>query len=841
MAGRMAWREGRANPTKFAVAIISMAIGVGGMYAVNALTTGFSEHLAENARHWIAADITVLLRNSPTPEQLDALNKLDTNLRSTVLTETATTVSSDQAPDPVLVYLRVLDLKAYPFYGKLELKQADSAAEKLDADSVLVSEAALEALQVRPGDRIRVHSTEFRIAGVIQSEPGLSATVSTILPHIILSTEGLNRTAILRFGGSAFYQLLLKVPSGADGLALCARIETLFPESEVLHYTTAARLVGGQLDQVTDALNVLSIIFLAFGALGVAVAAYLHVLQRFESIAILRALGATAPQVLNIYLIQVIVLAFAASLFGIAIGRIAEGAGTAVAARYLDIRIQAEPRIGIMLQDILLATLAAGAATWLPLSKIRSIPASLLLRRDAEERQELAWSFLQGSQWGAGVVAAGLGLIVLLLIRFHAPWEMRLYFGAGLGASIAALFAVTRGAIAALHWAVRSAPVRLPFVIRHSARNLFRFRRQAQVVMLALASGAALGIVTFLLQKQVVTQLLDTSPIPGANLLFLNASPLQRQQLKDVLLDEKNIEVHPEWMPITWFTLVKAGGLSLAQLRAAHPLTWIQKTWLASCADSLPNSAQVVNGRWWPGDSTTSAAVEESTAQRLGLKVGSTLEFLRDTGPTQVRVTAILHVPPVQRMWNSIILGCSAFEKQDSAYYYGGMALKPSDLQRVRGAIRNRIPDLLTADASDLVRWSAHIGTESADAVRFCGILVLIAALCLLLGVTRALRFFRIHEVAVLRAIGARPRTVLAALVLEYAALGGLAGLIGVSLGSGATIAVLFFITGSLRWTFNTAGAVVLIIATAVIAGGVGLCGSRTLLDAPPLEVLRRR
>jgi putative ABC transport system permease protein len=97
------------------------------------------------------------------------------------------------------------------------------------------------------------------------------------------------------------------------------------------------------------------------------------------------------------------------------------------------------------------------------------------------------------------------------------------------------------------------------------------------------------------------------------------------------------------------------------------------------------------------------------------------------------------------------------------------------------------------------------------------------------------------HEVAVLRAIGARPRTVLAAVVLEYASLGGLAGLIGVSLGTGVTTAVLFFVTGSMSWTFHPAGAVALIAATALIAGGVGLGGSRSLLDAPPLEMLRRR
>jgi putative ABC transport system permease protein len=199
-----------------------------------------------------------------------------------------------------------------------------------------------------------------------------------------------------------------------------------------------------------------------------------------------------------------------------------------------------------------------------------------------------------------------------------------------------------------------------------------------------------------------------------------------------------------------------------------------------------------------------------------------------------------MHVPPVQQTWYGIVLDCSSFGKLEQ-FYYGGIAVEPADLERVRRLIQSRIPELVTADESDLVRWTEHIGTETAQAVSFCAMLVLAAAMFLLLSVTRALRFFRIQEVAVLRALGARPRTVLAAILLEYGALGGLAGLIGVVLGAGATTAVLSFVTGNIGWTFDAPGALVIIIATALIAAGVGLFGSRTLLDAPPLETLRRQ
>jgi putative ABC transport system permease protein len=842
MAARMAWRESRSNPAKFAVAVISMTIGVGGMYAVSALTAGFSNHLEETAREWMAADIAVHDARPPTTEQMEAISRLDSRLRWTLFVEAATTVTSDQSPDPVVVDLRVLDLNTYPFYGKLEVRHVDPASPKLDASSVWVSEATLESLQVRPGDRIRVHTTDFRIAGVIQSEPGLASVASSVLPHIVLSPEGLNRTTILRFGSTESYQLLLKAPPGIDSLALCPRLEALFPYAEVLHYTTAAHLVGENIDQVMAALKILSVLFLTFGALGVAVATYLHVLQRFETIAILRSLGATAPQVLHIYLIQVLFLALAASFFGIAAGRVTEGAIAALSMRYVSIPLQTGLRLNIAMQDIGLALLAAGAAAWLPLSRIRRVPAAILLRRDAGERQEWAWSLLQGSQWAAGALTVGSVLAVLLLIRLDVPWQTRLYVGAGLGAAIAALFAVARGTIAAFHRVIRSAGVRLPFLVRQSAGNLYRYRRQALVVMLTLASGAALGIVTFLIKRQVGEHVIDTSPLHATNLLLIAVSPAQRQQLLQLLRDQPDIKTQPQWTPMTWLTLVKAGGLDLEQLRAAHPRTWLQKNWFTTCADSAPNSIQLISGQWWAQDPSTVAAMalEENTAERLGLRVGSTLEILRNGSPMEVRVRAIMRVPPLQKLWYSMIMNCSTFGEQDRMYY-GGIHLEPAVLERVRRLLRRRMPELITADATLVVRVSERIEAETAQAVSFCAILVLAAAMFLLLSVTRALRFFRIHEVAVLRALGARPRTVLAAILLEYVALGGLAGLIGVVLGSGATTAVLSFVTGNIGWTFDAPGALIIIIATALIAGGVGLFGSRTLLDAPPLETLRRQ
>lgn len=832
----MGLREARANQASFLVAWVAMTIGVAGAYALSVISSGFSNRLTETTRQWIAADIDVFLRQSPTPEQLQAVSKLDSPLRWTLLTETGATVSSSQVPDPIPVYVRVLDLNSYPFYGDLNIKLAGTASRELDPFSVFVSKAALKALQVRTGEQIRIHSTEYRIAGVIESEPALAASVSSVFPHMILSPAGFGRTGILRFGGIAFYQLLFKMPQHADAFALCHRLEVLFPEGEVLHYTTVARILGGITDEIKPTLNVLSIVFLTFAVLGVFVASYLHLLRRFEAIAILRSLGATTQQVRRIYSIQILLVAIAATGTGIIIGQAVAEACAFAARHYLGIQIHSQPKFPLVMANIASALLAAGAAAWLPLSRIRVIPAALLLRRDTAERQELAWSVLQKSRWGAALLIAAVAIIISIVIGLDEPWRIRLYFAATVVAGVGAVFILMRAVIAGFCFVFRSAAAGLPFLIQYGVRNLQRYRRQVHAIALVLACGAALAEITSILQQQMLGQLLQASPVPITSLVFLNASTLERQQLTTLFQDAAG--VRPRWFPLAWLHLVKAGGMNIEQLRAFNPHFWVQKTWVATCADSAPRSSQLVAGHWWnPGSSAPKVALEQTTSDRLGLRVGSTVEFSSDGPPTASQVAAIFRLPPLQQLWDSVVFNCSTFQRDP--VYYGSVGLPPVDVPRALLLIQQRVPGVLAIDATAVLKFGEHIAAQSAQAIRFCAIFVFAAGSCLLLGITRALRFFRMHEVAVLRAVGARPRTLLAAVLIEYATLGGLSGIVGVCFGSGASTAALFLITGTLRVTFNPLGALISVFTTAAIAGAMGLWGLRELFYVPPLEVLR--
>jgi putative ABC transport system permease protein len=141
------------------------------------------------------------------------------------------------------------------------------------------------------------------------------------------------------------------------------------------------------------------------------------------------------------------------------------------------------------------------------------------------------------------------------------------------------------------------------------------------------------------------------------------------------------------------------------------------------------------------------------------------------------------------------------------------------DVSRVQEAIESVL---------DLVRRAlAFLGGFAAVA----GVVVLIATL----ATSRAQRK---REGALLRTLGARRRQVRTVLIAEYATLGTLATLAGITLGGLAAAVLLpavFEVPYVPAWgTLATVWGVVTVLTVTI-----GLAGSRDLLDRPPLPALR--
>jgi putative ABC transport system permease protein len=146
-------------------------------------------------------------------------------------------------------------------------------------------------------------------------------------------------------------------------------------------------------------------------------------------------------------------------------------------------------------------------------------------------------------------------------------------------------------------------------------------------------------------------------------------------------------------------------------------------------------------------------------------------------------------------------------------------------------------PNLLVIDVEAVIIQVQKVIEQVTKAVEFVFLFTLLAGLVVLYAAIISTQDERIYEAAIFRILGAKRRQLISAWVVEFAILGGIAGLFA-AMGANALGYVIGKYTLNLAYTFNLwiwfIGVFVGIIG-AMIAG---LMGTRGALSSPPILVL---
>jgi predicted lysophospholipase L1 biosynthesis ABC-type transport system permease subunit len=357
---------------------------------------------------------------------------------------------------------------------------------------------------------------------------------------------------------------------------------------------------------------------------------------------------------------------------------------------------------------------------------------------------------------------------------------------------------------------------RFPLFFRLGARNLFRPGQHSAAIVFALAAGVTMLSATYIGQRQISQTIAQSLPAQGSNLYLLGASQSQLERARTWLAQQPDVEGAPQAFPMLWLRLSRVNEVAF-DARA----TALGKMWLATCADDIPEGAVALPG----------------ARQALQPNPGDLLEFVGKGKTLRGRVAAqprdfLDQVIPVATF------PCSQFEDL-AVFYQAAVRVHPGREIAVRRALAAHFPDLPTlsrTEFTNLVRGIADQATAMAQLVSW-GVLGIGIAMQILL-VTAAKRL-RLEEIAIAKALGARPGFLARVISVEYGLLGLGAGLIG-SL-SGAVLASLILTAIQHRTTivFDMRTVVVATVFTAALAAAVGWLTTAGLSRFKPLEILR--
>ena len=806
------------------VLLAAVALAVGALTAVGFLTDRIGKAVARQANEVLAADLR-LRSQEPIPEIWHAkaaaykLRTAETNTFPSVVfsgdLSALATIKAVSETYPLRGNVRVADT----LFGEQRVVSGIPPRGEIWADGALLARVDADV-----GDRLTVGELNLLVTAVLTYRPDQSIGFASLAPSLLMNIGDIPDSGLINVGSRVGYALLV-AGDDKDVDAFNEAIQDDLPESlRATNREESSDRANNAADRAQRFLSLTAVISLLLSAVAIAMSARRFAHRRMDTVALMKSLGATQRFVIAVAVLQLLLL----GLGGVVVGSVIGYAAEEVLSWLLSDLIASDlPGVGPMP-----VVLACGSALVLlvgfalpSLIQLRNTPPLRVLRHDAMPPAP------------SRVLVAGLSLaaVAALLYRAVGDAKMLVILLGGIVIIAAALYVVGRGLVATMG-RFRSG---VGVAWRYGLANVARRGRDSAVQVVAFG----LGLTVLLLLTIVRTDLLEgwrqTLDENAPNHFMINIQPHEIDSVAEIYR-VAGIDV-PEFVPLVRARMSTINGESVKEREYPTP----DGQWMAnreanlSFASTLSSSNEIVAGQWWPAnyEGPPLVSVEEEAATDTGLVIGDRMTFVIAGQELEVTVASIRKVN-----WDSfqpnffMVFSPGALDGMPTTYISSlriEREQQPVLVQLVRAH-----PSISVIDLDSILQQVRGIIEKASLAVQAVFVFTLAAGIAVLFAAVQSTIDERRFESAMLRALGARKRTVFAGVMAEFAALGVAAGVLAAAGASilAAIVAVQLF---ELPYEFNPLLWAVGVAAGVTIVCASGFVAARGAINAPPVEVLR--
>jgi len=822
---RMLLRDLRAG--ELTVLAVALVLAVAALTGVGFLADRVERAVESEAHQLLGGDL-LLTADHPWRDEFRAAARA----RGLALAETVTfpsMVSGEQG-------VQLAEIKAvspeYPLRGALRIAPRPNAPDAEAAGdsrtptpgTVWPDERLAAALGLEPPAPLKVGAAGTAVGAIVTYEPDRGINPFAIAPRLVMPLADLAATGLIQPGSRARWRLHLA--GEADAVKDFRRwAQARLGRGERIEGLDDARPeVRNIIERAQRFLRLAALLSVILAAVAVGLAARRYMQTHLDACAVMRCLGAGERQILLVHGGEFILLGLAATLVGGLLGWVVQEALHALLAGLVASRL---PPPGPLpwLQGLAVGAVLVAGFVLPPLLRLKSVPTVRVLRRE----------------WGgaAPLTAASylLGIACLAGLMFWMAGDGRL------GGVVLGGFALAVAAFALLG---RFAHALLGRLTRGAGGGwrigLASLRRRADATLVQTVA-LALGLTTLLLLAFARNDLLAAwqarVPPDAPNRFVINVQPEQRAAIADFFAARGLASLRLEPMIRGRLTHVNERPVGPRDYVDDRARRLVEREFNLSARDDLPSGNRVIAGQWH-GEHGGAArfSVEEGLAETLNLHVGDELRFDIAGQPVAARIGSLRKLDWDSMRVNFFVIAPLGFLDDRPTSYITSFHLPPERAGMTTELVR-AFPNLTVIDVAALLRQLQDTLDQAVRAVQLVFGFALLAGLVVLYAALQASAGERRHELAVLRALGARRRQLRQALFAEFAALGAIAGL----LAGGVATALGFALA---RWVFQLD---YLPVPWPMLAGGAGgmllvafagALAMRSALRAPVVEGLRR-
>jgi len=742
----------------------------------------------------------------------------------------------------------------YPLRGELLVSHSVNAntltaVNAPDLGTVFIEKKLLSLLEVTIGDVIDIGDSRFIIQAIAKQIPDASFSVFTSGVKVIINIADLDKTKLVQPGSRLTYKYLFSGDVDAIN-SLSVWLEPKLNDSQRWYDIQSKQSpLANALNKAEKYLSLASLLGIILAAVAVSVASRRYAERHQSSVGVYKAMGASLSHIRKLYYLHWLLLSVVSIALGLLVGYVLAQMGFYAIQDYLPVQLTRGTAsdthfsglvtLGFypLLIAIFTGLLCAFAFAITPLKELISTSPLIVIRGASLKPSNQSFKVRVGQFL--------MPLLALLLLLFIFSSDLILSISLLVGGIIVSAFLLLFGRL--LMKLTRNVGSKAGASWHLALANLQRRAQSNSVQLVSFTIAIKLLLMIIVIRSALLNEWQAQLPEQTPNLFLVNIAETQVDNVEQ-FIKQKNITASELYAVIRGrLTAINSDKIAKQVSKeqtdgSDNGRKGVGRELNLTWREYLPKENSVVQGQWWQRESADAnkpqVSIEQTLAKRLGINLGDSLTFQLGSEVITVPVTSIREVNWQSMQPNFYMI----FNPQVLADYpasYISSLYVPADKKMQLQQFLNDYPTISVIDVDAMILQLRKVIEQVSKAVEFILVLVVFAGCLVLTAQVQASMEEREREIAILRTIGAKGALLRNSILLEFVALGAIAGLMA-SVAMELTVYLLQSHLFKMQTSFHFEYWLLGIVAGASFVGIVGLLSCWRLLNMSSVTLIRR-